>query len=58
MIKTIVMVAALACVTGASLACFGLFSSKSDTPPPAAQKSCDGLTGQARIDCEKTSPAQ
>ena len=57
MIKTIVMVAALAFVTGASLACFGLFSSKSDTPPAAAQKSCDGLTGQAKIDCEKRNTA-
>jgi len=54
--KTIVMVAALALVTGASLACFGLFSKDDDRP--AVTSSCDGLTGQAKIDCEKKQSPQ
>jgi hypothetical protein len=47
MIKTIVMVVGLAAFTGASVACFGLFSSN-DRP---ARESCEGLSGQARTDC-------
>ncbi len=51
--KTIAMVAGLALVMGAGTACFGLFSSDSSKSKPAAQASCEGLTGQAKIDCEK-----
>lgn len=50
MIKTIVMLLSLAFVTGAGVACFGLFGS--DTDKPAAPTSCEGLQGQAKIDCE------
>jgi hypothetical protein len=50
MLKTLVMLAGLAAFTGASIACFGLFSDK-DRP---AQ--CEGLTGQAKIDCEQANP--
>lgn len=55
MIKTIVMVVGLAAFTGASVACFGLFSSGQDKPP---EESCEGLSGQAKTDCEarKTKP--
>jgi hypothetical protein len=49
MLKTIVMVVGLAAFTGASVACFGLFSSN-DRP---ARESCEGLSGQARTDCEQ-----
>ena len=49
MIKTIVMVVALAAFTGASVACFGLFSSD-DRP---ARESCAELSGQAKADCEQ-----
>ena len=48
--KTIVMVIGLAVFTGASVACFGLFSSR-DRP---AEESCEGLSGQAKTDCEKS----
>jgi hypothetical protein len=48
-IKTIVMVVGLALFTGASVACFGLFSS-SDRPD---RESCEGLSGQAKADCEQ-----
>jgi len=51
MIKTIVMVVGLAAFTGASVACFGLFSSD-DRP---ARESCEGLSGQAKADCEARS---
>jgi hypothetical protein len=47
--KTIVMIVGLALFTGASVACFGLFSN-GDRPVP---QSCEGLSGQAKIDCEK-----
>lgn len=48
-IRTAVMVVGLAVFTGASVACFGLFS-HSDRP---ARESCEGLTGQAKTDCEQ-----
>jgi hypothetical protein len=50
MIKTIVMLVGLATFTGASVACFGLFSSEKDR---AAPESCAGLSGQAKTDCEQ-----
>lgn len=52
--KTLMMVVALAFFTGASVACFGLFSSRE----PAEPKSCEGLSGQARIDCEQAKGAK
>jgi hypothetical protein len=48
MIKTIVMLLTLAFVTGAGVACFGLFGSDDDKPTAA----CEGLEGQAKTDCE------
>jgi len=54
MIKTALMVAGLAVFVGASTACFGLFSGGRDAAdPPAADEACAGLTGQAKIDCER-----
>lgn len=50
MIKTLVMLVGLAAFTGASIACFGMFSDKD------RMQSCEGLTGQAKIDCEKANP--
>jgi hypothetical protein len=50
MIKTIVMLLSLALVTAAGAACFGLFGSDENKP---AATSCEGLQGQAKIDCEK-----
>ena len=47
--KTIVMLIGLAAFTGASVACFGLFS-KGDRP---AEESCEGQSGQAKADCEQ-----
>ena len=49
MSKRTVMLVALASVLGLGTACFGLFTSKS--PPPATQDACEGLEGQALIDC-------
>lgn len=51
MVKTGVMLAAMALVVGAGIACFGLFS-RSDEPA-AIEQSCEGLQGQAKIDCEQ-----
>jgi hypothetical protein len=50
MVKTLVMLLSLAFVTGAGAACFGMFGSDDKKP---ATTSCDGLQGQAKIDCEK-----
>ena len=50
MIKTIVMVSSLAFVVAAGAACFGMFGSDESKAPPA---SCEGLQGQAKLDCEK-----
>ena len=50
MLKTALHVTALALVLGAGVACFGLFGSKDDA---AIETRCAGLTGQAKIDCEK-----
>jgi len=49
MIKTVVMVVGLAVFTGASVACFGLFS---DSRDGAREESCERLSGQAKADCE------
>lgn len=51
--KTFVMIALLAGVFATGVACFGLFSKSPD--PSAVEASCDGLTGQAKADCEKRS---
>jgi hypothetical protein len=50
MLKTVVMLIGLAAFTGASVACFGLFSGGQDKP---AQQSCEGLSGAAKADCEQ-----
>lgn len=52
MAKTIVMLIGLAGVLAAGTACFGLFSR---TPPPAETQveACAGLSGEAKIDCER-----
>lgn len=47
--KTFLMVLSLAAFMGLGAACMSLFGS--DAPKPAAT-SCDGLSGQARTDCE------
>ena len=47
--KTIVMVVGLAVFTGASVACFGLFSNRDG----AVEPSCQELSGQAKTDCEQ-----
>ncbi len=52
--KTLVMVVALALFTGASMACFGLFSSREAAEP----RSCEGLSGPAKTDCEQTKGAK
>ena len=49
MIKTVVMVVGLAVFTGASVACFGLFS---DSRDGAREESCERLSGPAKADCE------
>ncbi len=51
MLKTTLMLIALAGVIGAGAACFGMFSDKS-RDPAAIEQSCAGLEGQAKIDCE------
>jgi len=48
MTKTVVMVAGLDVFTGASVACFGLFSDGRD----GAREGCERLSGQAKADCE------
>jgi hypothetical protein len=45
------MLAGLAAVVAFGTACFGMFSDSKDKP--AAVQSCEGLEGQAKIDCEK-----
>jgi uncharacterized membrane protein len=56
-LKTVAMVLALAAVTGASTACFGLFT-RDDDAAPALAESCEGLAGQARLDCERRKAAE
>ena len=48
--KTIVMIVGLAVFTGASVACFGLFTDRDR----AAEPSCQGLSGQGKTDCEQS----
>lgn len=52
MIKTVAMVVGLAAFTGASVACFGLFS---DSRDGAREVSCERLSGPAKADCEARS---
>jgi hypothetical protein len=49
--KNLLMLAGIAAVLGAGTACFGLFSSAKDRP--GVSDSCDDLTGQAKVDCER-----
>ncbi|HKZ08550.1 MAG TPA: hypothetical protein VJU81_23990 [Methylomirabilota bacterium] len=51
--KSLVMILAPAFFTGASVACFGLFSG--DTKDAGA---CQGLSGQAKTDCEREQGAK
>lgn len=54
MTKTAIMLVGMAAVLGGGIACFGMFSSSTDPhEPPASTKSCEGLQGQAKIDCER-----
>jgi len=52
MTKTIFMLIGLACAVAAGAACAGVFSRN---PPPAETQveACAGLSGQAKIDCER-----
>ncbi len=53
MTKTIVMIAGLAGALAFGTACFSL---RPDPSPPAGEtgsKACDGLAGQAKIECEE-----
>jgi len=50
--KTTIMVLGLAGVMAGGLACFGMFSDKS-SDPAAIEASCEGLEGQAKVDCEQ-----
>jgi len=52
MTKTIVMLAGLAGVLAFGTACFGLFGSSKPQSETTVQ-ACAGLSGQAKIDCEK-----
>jgi hypothetical protein len=48
-LKTLVMSLALAAATGATIACFGLFSKDKPEPiQPTLEESCEGLEGEAR----------
>lgn len=49
--KTTIMVLGLAAVMAGGVACFGMFSDTSKDPA-AIEASCDGLEGQAKVDCE------
>lgn len=49
MLKTTLNLLALALVFATGVACFGMFGGSKDDAVPA---SCDGLTGQAKLDCE------
>lgn len=53
MIKTTVMVIGLAGAFAVLTACFGLFSSDKPAPADSQAEACAGLSGQAKIDCEK-----
>jgi hypothetical protein len=53
MTKTILMLLGLAGVFAAGTACFGLFSSSSTPPSPTGAEACAGLSGQAKVDCER-----
>ena len=50
------VVLAAAALFAASTACFGLFDRSPERSP--AEPSCDGLTGQAKIDCENQRAAE
>ena len=52
MIKTTVMLLGLAAVFAAGVACFGLFT-RTDPSAQTQSEACAGLSGQAKIDCEK-----
>jgi hypothetical protein len=51
--KTLWMVLGLAGVFAAGTACFGLFAPRSERPEDPAVKECAGLSGQAKLDCER-----
>ena len=53
MIKTTIMLIGLATAVAAGTACFGLFSSSKSEPEETQIEACAGLSGQAKIDCEK-----
>ncbi len=53
MTKTMLMLLGLAGVFAAGTACFGLFSSDSPRPPQGEVEACAGLSGQAKVDCER-----
>jgi len=52
--KTLVMVVGLVIFTGASVACFGLFSDRDK----AGEQSCQELSGQDKTDCEQNTSSK
>jgi hypothetical protein len=50
--KTTIMLIGMAAAFAAMTACFGLFS-KSPPPAESTVEACAGLSGQAKIDCER-----
>ena len=53
MVKTVLMVSALACLFAAGTACFGLFGPPKEQPAGTTVEECVGLSGEAKADCER-----
>jgi len=51
--KTLLMLLGLAGVFAAGTACFGLFGPRSDRPEGTTVEACAGLSGDAKVDCER-----
>lgn len=53
MTKTAVMITGIAGVLAFGTACFGLFGTSKPPAADSGSEACAGLSGQAKIDCEK-----
>ncbi|MGH6691657.1 MAG: hypothetical protein ACREF4_13375 [Gammaproteobacteria bacterium] len=51
--KTLLMLLGLAGVFAAGTACFGLFIPRSDRSEDPTAEACEGLSGEAKADCER-----